>query len=141
MNQRAAVGRDARPPTAQELGSHAMRSLAGVAFVVLAAVLVHRMGHAEYQWQFLAIAGAVVPQVLVDTLAINDPERRSRLRTSLRPAPVPMLGAVALLIAADATFVPGNAASATLAAAAVCAAVGLVVVASPKTITFAPRSR
>ena len=132
--------RPATQPTGEQLTRHAMRHLAAAALVLLAAVIVHRAGHTEQQWQYAAIAAALVPQVLVDLLAARDPDRRARLRAAHRPASLPLLAAGALALAAPAMMLLGHVPSPAEALAAGCAAVGLTVAAAPLTIVLAPRS-
>jgi hypothetical protein len=125
-------------PTREQLGTDAMRQVAGIALVLLAAEIVHRTGHTDQQWQYVAIAAALLPQLLLDVLAVGDRERRSALRASKRPALVPLLAACALAVAAPTTFLLGNAAASALAALA--AAVGLGIAAAPVAVKYAPRS-
>jgi hypothetical protein len=127
-----------RPPSREQLGRHATRYLAGASLVVLSAGIVHRADHPEQVWQYVAIAVALTPQVLVDVLAMADPERRARLRASRRPAAVPLLAMAALVVGATATLVSTQAVAAGVAALS--AAAGLAVAGSPITVTV-PRDR
>lgn len=124
-------------PTPDQLVSTAMRYVASVALVLLAAGIVHRTGHLDQQWQYVAIAGSLVPQMLLVVLATQDAERRARLRTSTRPAPLQAVIAGVLVVAAAGTLLAGSALAPALAALA--AATGLAVAAAPVTVTFAPR--
>ncbi|HEX6515685.1 MAG TPA: hypothetical protein VF049_08920 [Nocardioidaceae bacterium] len=124
-------------PTRSQLWDNATRQLAGAALVALAAAIAHRTGHGGQQWQYLAIAAALLPQLLLDVLALVEARRRARLRTSPRPARTPLLAAAALGVAAPVVLVTD--AAAAQAAAALCAAAGLALAASPVTVTFAPR--
>jgi hypothetical protein len=123
-------------PTRSQLWDNATRHLAGIALLVLAAVVAHRGGRGDQQWQYVAIAGALVPQVLLDTLAAFVPRRRARLRTSRRAARTPLVASTALTVAAPVVLLTGSAAA---AAAGLCAATGLAIAAAPVTVTFAPR--
>lgn len=114
-----------------------MRHLAGAALLVLAAVLVHRTGHTDQQWQYAAIGAALIPQVLLDGLAVGDRERRARLRVSPRPALLPLLAAGLLAVATVMGLASGQPHVAVLAALS--ATVGLAVVAAPVTVTFRRR--
>lgn len=132
------VGRSGHVPSAEQLAANALRHLAGAALVVLAAAIVHRTGHQDQQWQYVAVAAALIPQALLDALASGDTDRRHRLRTSTRPSVVPLVAAVALAVGSLSMLVSGG--SLAVAAAAVCAASGLGIAAAPVTITIAPRS-
>lgn len=134
-----ATGQPATIPTRDELTRNALRHLAGAALVVLAAAIVHRTGHPEQQWQYVAVAAALVPQALLDALAVDDRDRRSRLRTSSRVAPVPFLAAVALAVGAAVTLLGGG--PWDVAGAALCATAGLGIAAAPVTVTIAPHPR
>jgi len=114
-----------------------MRHVAGATLLVLAAVLVHRTGHTDQQWQYAAIGAALMPQVLLDGLAVGDRRRRARLRVSPLPAPLPLLGACLLAAATVVGLATGQAQVAVLAALS--ATVGLAVVAAPVTVTFRRR--
>lgn len=114
-----------------------MRHLAGAALLVLAAVLVHRTGHTDQQWQYVAIGAALMPQVLLDGLAVGDRERRARLRVSPLPALLPLLAAGLLAVATAVGLASGQAPVSVLAALS--AAVGLAVVAAPVTVTVRRR--
>lgn len=127
-----------RPPTREQLGRHAMRYLAGAALVVLAAGIVHEHGYSEHLWQYVAIAGALTPQILLDVLAMGDPDRRSRLRISTRPALVPLLATAVLVVGATTTLLSAQAVAAGVAGLS--AAAGLAVAGSPITVTI-PRKR
>ncbi|QNN52810.1 hypothetical protein [Nocardioides mesophilus] len=116
-------------PTRTQLQVHAMRTLAGAALVVLAAALVHRAGHLDQQWQYVAIAAALLPQFAVDALAVGDEDRRSRLRTSRRPALVPLLAAGVLVVVAMTASI-----SLAATASALVAAAGLAVAGAPATV-------
>jgi peptidoglycan/LPS O-acetylase OafA/YrhL len=116
-----------------------MRHLAGVALLVLAAVLVHRSGHTDQQWQYAAIAAALMPQVLLDGIAVGDRERRARLRVSQRPALLPLLAAGLLAVTTMMGLASGQPDVAVLAALS--ATVGLAVVAAPVTVTFRRRRK
>lgn len=133
------TGRPDAIPSHADLSRNALRHLAGGSLVVLAAALVHRTGHTEQQWQYVAIAAALIPQAILDALASEDPRRRAKLRASTRPAWVPLLIAVVLAVAAPAILLDGQAAASALAA--LVAAVGLAVAAAPVTIAIAPRRR
>lgn len=126
-------------PTKTQLSRNAMRQLAGGSLVVLAAAIVHRTGHPDQQWQYVAIAAALVPQALLDALAVEDTRRRTRLRARSGPAWVPLLVAVALAVAVPASWQAGEAGASALAA--LTAAVGLGIAAAPVTVTVAPRRR
>ena len=126
-------------PSAQQLGDDAARHLAGGALVVLAVAVVHRFGYPDQQWPYVAMAAALVPQVLVDLLALGDQRRRARLRTSGGPAWPPLLVAVVLAFAAPLATLSGG--PAPTATAALLAAAGLAVAAAPVTVTVAPRAR
>jgi membrane associated rhomboid family serine protease len=115
-----------------------MRHVAGATLLVLAAEIVHRTGHSDQQWQYVAVAAALVPQALVDALAVRDTDRRERLRVSTRPAPLLLVTAVVLGVAATAMLLSGG--SAVVAAAALCATAGLAVAAAPVSVTIAARS-
>jgi peptidoglycan/LPS O-acetylase OafA/YrhL len=132
-------GRTDRVPTTDQLTGNALRHLAGAALVVLAAAAVHRSGHEDQQWQYVAVAAALVPQALMDALAAGDADRRRRLRTSTLPSAVPLLAAVLLGVAALWTLLTGG--PLAVAAAGACAAAGLAVAAAPVAITIAPRPR
>ncbi len=130
---------DRRPlgvPTRDQLLVHAARWVAGTSLVVLAAVLVHRAGHVDQQWQYVAIAAALAPQVALDLLALDDKDRRSRLRASRRPAAVPLVAATVLLASAESALLPLAAATAALVAAA-----GLLIAAAPLTVVIEPAPR
>lgn len=127
-----------RSPTPEQLGRHAMRYLAGAALVVLAAGIVHENGYSEHLWQYVAIAGALAPQILLDVLAMGDPERRSRLRTSTRPALVPLLATGLLMVGATMTLLAADATAAGVAGLS--AAAGLAVAGSPMTVSI-PRKQ
>ena len=133
------TGRPDAIPSRADLSRNAMRHLAGGALVVLAAAIVHRTGHTDQQWQYVAIAAALIPQAILDALAAEDQRRRAKLRASARPAWPPLLVAVALAVAAPTTLLSGYAAASALAA--LTAAAGLAVAAAPVTIAFAPRRR
>ena len=126
-------------PTREQLGNDAVRHLAGMALVLLAAELVHRAGHADQQWKYVAIALALLPQVLIDVLASKDSRRRATLRASTRPALLPLLAALVLAVAAPTTYLLGDTAASALAA--LTAAAGLGVAAAPVTVRFADRAR
>lgn len=132
------LGRTGRVPTDEQLTGNALRHLAAAALVVLAAAIVHRTGHPDQQWQYVAVAAAMVPQALLDALASGDADRRQRLRASTGPSLVPLLAALVLAGAALPTLVSGG--SLAAAGAALCASAGLAVAAAPVTITIAPRS-
>jgi hypothetical protein len=131
--------RGARAPTREQLGRHALRYLAGASLVVLAAGIVHETGYREHLWQYVAIAAALTPQVLVDLLAMGDEQRRSRLRVSTRPALVPLLATGALVIGATSTWLSAHAVAA--AVAGLSAAAGLAVAGSPITVNIPSRGR
>ena len=132
------MGRTGRVPTDEQLTGNALRHLAAAALVVLAAAIVHRSGHSDQQWQYVAVAAAMVPQALMDALASGDADRRRRLRASTGPSIVPLLAALVLAGAALPTLVAGG--SLAVVGAALCASAGLTVAAAPVTITIAPRS-
>lgn len=136
---RRVTGRPGPVPTPDQLTRNAMRHLAGAALVVLAAAVVHRTGHPDQQWQYVAVAAALLPQALLDALAVEDGDRRARLRTSSRLAPVPLLAAGALAVGASATLLSGG--PFAVVAAAVCATAGLGIAAAPVTVTIAPRAQ
>jgi hypothetical protein len=119
-------------PTRDQLLNHALRQLAGAALIVLAAYLTGEK-------QYAVIAAALAPSVLIDLLAMRDADRRRSLRVSGRPVLVLVVCAVALAAAATVTWATGDPLPAYLAA--LCAAGGLVVAGSPRSITFAPRAR
>jgi hypothetical protein len=131
------TGRTGRVPTTDQLARNAMRHVAGAALVLLAAAIAHRTGHVDQQWQYVAVAAALVPQVLLDVLAVGDADRRARLRTSRRAAPVPLLAGVALGVGAAAMLLSGQ--SVVVAVAALCASAGLGIAAAPITVAVAPR--
>lgn len=124
-------------PTKDQLLSHGLRHIAGAGLVLAAAELVHRAGYPEERWQYVAIAAALVPQVLTNAVAVRDPDRRRRLRTSSRPAPLLLAMAVLLVVAAVTLLVSGSALAPGLAG--LCAALGLGVAASPTSVRFGPR--
>jgi len=126
-------------PTRDQLARDAVRHVAGAALLVLAAVLVHRTGHTDQQWQYAAIGAALMPQVLLDGLAVGDRERRARLRVSPRPALLPLLAAGLLAVAAVVGLASGQAPVAVLAALS--ATAGLAVVAAPVTVTSRQRRK
>lgn len=134
-----ANARHAEVPTADELQKHANRYVVAGALVVLAAAIAHRTGHYDQQWQYVAIAAALLPQVLLDLLAAADPRRRGRLRTTTRPSVLPLLGAMLLVVGGTTTLLSAQAAAAALAALS--AAAGLTIAASPLTVTIAARRR
>jgi hypothetical protein len=125
-------------PTREQLSTHAMRHLAGMALVLLAAQVVHGAGHSDQQWQYVAIGVALGPQALIDLLASRDGRRRATLRASTRPALLPLLAACALVVAAPTTFLLGDTAASALAALA--AATGLAIAAAPVSVRFASRA-
>lgn len=126
-------------PTREQLSTNAMRHLAGMALVLLAAQVVHSAGHSDQQWQYVAIGVALGPQALIDVVASRDRRRRASLRASTRPALLPLLAACALLVAAPTAFLLGETAASALAALA--AAVGLAIAAAPVSVKFAGRGR
>ena len=126
-------------PTREQLSTNAMRHLAGMALVLLAAQVVHSAGHSDQQWQYVAIGVALGPQALIDVLASRDGRRRATLRASSRPAILPLLAACALLVAAPTAFLLGDTAASALAALA--AAAGLAIAAAPVSVRFAGRGR
>ena len=126
-------------PTRDQLDGDAMRHVAGGALVVLAAAIVHRAGHTDQQWQYVAIAAALLPQVLLDLLAAGDPRRRERLRTSRRPSTLPLVAAGVLAVTAPMALLLGEALTSVLAALS--AGAGLAVAAAPVTVKIAPRRR
>ena len=115
-----------------------MRHVTGMALVLLAAQVVHSAGHTDQQWNYVAIAVALLPQVLIDVLASRDGRRRAALRASARPAVLPLLAACVLAAAAPTTFLLGDTAASALAALA--AAAGLAIAAAPVSVRFAPRN-
>jgi hypothetical protein len=121
-------------PSPAQLWAHALRQTAGAALVLLAAAVVHRTGHADQQWQYVAIAGATAPQLLLDVLALHDPERRARLRVASRPAWLPGVAAVVLTGAAVVTLLLGQPVAPSLAG--LCAAAGLAVTAAPPVVAL-----
>lgn len=125
-------------PTREQLTTNAMRHLAGMALVLLAAQVVHSAGHSDQQWKYVAIGLALLPQALVDLLASRDSRRRATLRASTRPALLPLLAACALAVAAPTTFLLGDTAASALAALA--AAAGLAIAAAPVSVRFASRT-
>ena len=125
-------------PSRDQLARHAMRNLAGVALVVLAGAVVHKAGHHDQQWQYAAIAAALVPQILVTLLALKDGKRRASLRVSERPRIILLLPALALAVSAPVTWLSDGPALPALAG--LCAAAGLAIAASPATIVFGPRA-
>lgn len=133
------IARPGPAPSRDDLVRNAMRQLAGAALVVLAAATAHRTGHADEQWQYAAVAASLLPQALVDGLAFRDPDRRARLRTSRRPAPLPLLAAVLLGAAAVLVLVSGG--SPAVVTAAVCATAGLAIAAAPVTVVVTGRRK
>jgi hypothetical protein len=125
-------------PTREQLSTDAMRHIAGMALLLLAAEVVHRAGHTDQQWKYVAIAVALLPQVLIDVLASRDGRRRAVLRASARPAVLPLVGACVLAAAAPTTFLLGDTAASALAALA--AAAGLALAAAPVSVRFAARA-
>jgi hypothetical protein len=115
-----------------------MRNLAGVALVVLAAAVVHWAGHHDQQWQYAVIAAALVPQIIVNVLALKDGKRRESLRVSGRPRVILLLPAAVLAVSAPVTWLTDG--PAVPALAGLCAAAGLAIAASPATIVFGPRA-
>lgn len=126
---------DAKLPTTQQLGTHAMRQAAGAALVVLAAVIVQKYGFTDQRWQYVAIAGALVPQILVDLVAVRLPERRRRLRLSRRPSPMAALAAVALAVTSVTALALGEPVAS--AVAALVAGIGLAIAAAPQSVAIA----
>lgn len=135
---RRMVGPSGPAPTREQLGQNTMRHVAGAALVVLSAMIAHSWGASDQKWQYVAIAAALIPQVLVNALAVGDADRRRRLRTSPRPAVVPLTAALVLAVAAPALAVTGQATT-LMTAAAFFAAAGLAVAAAPVTVMLAPR--
>lgn len=125
-------------PSRPALLEYAARQVSAVAVVAAAAWLTHRAGLDAHVWPYVLMAGAIVPQVLLATVALGDEDRRSRLRTSARPAPLPALLAVALAFTAVAGWLLDQPVVAT--GASVVAAVGLLVSALP-THLHVPRRR
>ena len=130
---------DASFPNAQQLGMHAMRQFAGAALVVLAAAIVHAFGFSDQRWQYVAIAAALVPQILIDLMAVRLPERRRKLRVSHRPAAMASLAAVALAVTAVTALMMGEpVASGT---AALVAGAGLAIAAAPQSVAIVPAAK
>lgn len=130
-------GAAGRSPTRTQLGRHALRYLAGAVLVVLAAAIAYENGYPDHLWPYLVIAGALTPQILIDLLAIGDPDRRARLGTSPRPAMIPLLATGALALGATATLLTAEAVAAGVAGLS--AAAGLAVAGSPITVTISDR--
>lgn len=124
-------------PSPQQLGGHAVRVLAGAALVLLASGIVQAAGLPQQRWQYVAMAGALLPQVLIDLLAARDTSRRARLRTS--KCPVPLLGALAVGLGVLGLVAWFSGEPQASALAALTAAGGLTVAASPTSIRLAPR--
>lgn len=124
-------------PTPRQLGDHALRILAGAALVLLAAGVVHAFGLFDQRWPYVAMALALLPQVLIDLLAARRPERRRRVRLSRRPWPVPALAAGALLLAAAWSLSVGAAWPSVVAA--LCACAGLALASAPTSVVLVPR--
>jgi len=116
-------------PSRPLLLEYVARQLAAVAVVAAAAWLTHQAGLSGHVWPYVVMAGAIVPQALLAAVALGDEHRRTRLRTSTRPAPVPGLLAIALGCAAVAGWLLDQPVVAT--GAAVVAATGLLVSALP----------
>ena len=116
-----------------------MRHVAGASPVGLAAVLVLRYGDPGQLLAYLMIAGALVPQILVNLLALHNDERRSLLRSSTRPAWLLSVITVVLLAASCTTLLAGQPVVQSLAG--LCAAAGLAIAAAPASIVIVPRSR
>lgn len=134
------VGTCGPVPTPAELWQHAMRHLAAISLVALSAVVVHKTGHTDQQWQYAAMAVGLLPQVLIDLDAVRAPQRRARLRTFKRPTPVPFMATCVLGIGTPILFLSGIATGMGEAAAAGIAVVGLGLAAAPMTIRLAPRA-
>lgn len=124
-------------PTPEQLDQSALRHAAGTGMIVLSAAIVGRTGNADQQWQYLVIAAALLPQVLLAVLAAADRHRRAQLRTSKRPALIPLSLSVVLAGSGIAMLLLGQSTSTALAAFV--AAGGLAIAAAPVTVTFAPR--
>lgn len=125
-------------PTPDLLGEHAARHVAGLALVVLAAFIVHRTGYFDQRWQYAAIAGALVPQVLIDLLGARDRKRRGRLRVSGRP--VILLTAMSLSLTAVSVWAALVGQAAPVVVAAALGAAGLAVAAAPPSVHLTRRS-
>lgn len=116
-------------PSREQLVSHAARHVAGAVLVLVAAAVTREI-------QYALIAAALVPQVLVNLLALTDHDRRRKLRVGSRPPLVLVLSAVLLGGTAVALLASGDPSAAGLAA--LCAAAGLGIAALPTVVTFAP---
>lgn len=124
-------------PTVEHLTRHACRQLAGASLVVLAAVVVTRTGYVDQRLQYVAIAAALGPQLLLDVLAVADKKRRQALRLVRRPQHIPLLAAMLLFgLAAYALVQQAHAP----AVAALCAAAGLGIAAAPEAIEVSARA-
>lgn len=124
-------------PSPALLGDHAVRHLAGLALLVLAAVLVHRGGYLDQQWQYAAMASALAPQVLIDLWGARNPERRGRLRVSRRP--VLLLTVMAASLAAVAVWAWSAHQATPVVVAASLGAAGLAVAAAPPSVHLTGR--
>ena len=76
-------------PTRPVLVEYAARQVAAAVVVAGAALVAHRAGLGSHVWPYVVMAGAIIPQVLLALVALGDEERRSRIRATAKPAPVP----------------------------------------------------
>lgn len=126
-----------RVPSRQQLQGALTRTAVGVVLLAGAALVVRTGGiHAQVA-PYALMAAACVPQLLLCALAVADDDRRGKLRVSRRP--MPLLGAVALVLVAGA--LSGMSERGPLAAtlAAALAAIGCAVAATPPVVAAVPR--
>ncbi|HEU4676180.1 MAG TPA: hypothetical protein VFS29_09345 [Motilibacteraceae bacterium] len=126
-----------RVPSRQQLQGALTRTAVGVVLLAGAALVVRTGGiHAQVA-PYALMAAACVPQLLLCALAVADDDRRGKLRVSRRP--MPLLGAVALVLVAAALAGVSDRGPLAGTLAAALAAIGCAVAAIPPVVAAVPR--
>ncbi|HET7689933.1 MAG TPA: hypothetical protein VFK41_06125, partial [Nocardioidaceae bacterium] len=124
-------------PSRVLLREYANRQAVAVALVAGAAVLAYVSGQGQHVWPYGLMSAALVAQVLLAAVAMNDEDRRRRLRTSGRPSW--FLGGIAVVLAVSGLVEWLVGAPVVSSVTATVAAAGLAMSAAPTSLVFAPR--